>query len=156
DLSQEPDIDRVADHLRGHKTLALLVNNAGFGTKGRFWEAPLESQAQMHRVHIDAIMRVTHAALGGMVPRQRGGVVNVSSVAGFLRSPSNVSYCATKSWINAFTEGLHLELRGIGSPVRVQALCPGFTYSEFHDVLGADRAAIPAWLWYSAEYVVEE
>jgi uncharacterized protein len=68
--------------------------------------------ARMHRVHIDAILRLTHAALPGMVRRNEGGVVNVSSVAAFARSPANVSYCATKTWINAFTEGVYLELRG--------------------------------------------
>src|SRR5689334_18467385 len=83
DLGLEDDIDRVAERLRGSAELSLLVNNAGFGTKGRFWESPLDSQAQMHRVHIDAILRVTHAALGGMVNRRRGGVISVSSVAGF-------------------------------------------------------------------------
>jgi short-subunit dehydrogenase len=66
-----------------------------------------------------------------------------------------VSYCATKAWINAFTEGLYLELKGAGSRVGVQALCPGFTYTEFHDVMGADRAAVAKWLWMRADDVVE-
>jgi len=156
DLSRTEDTERVAERLAAEPRLAILVNNAGFGTKGRFWQAPIESQAQMHRVHIDATMRLTHAALGGMVERNEGGIINVSSVAGFARSQSNVSYCATKAWINAFTEGLHLELRGLGSGVRVQALCPGFTYSEFHAVMGMDRSVIPGWLWRSAEYVVRD
>src|SRR5581483_11439746 len=116
----------------GEPGLALLVNNAGFGTKGRFFEAPLEKQIAMHRVHVDATMRLCYAALRSMTPRNEGAIVNVSWVAAFARSPANVSYCATKSYINAFTEGLFLELRGFGSRVRVQALCPGFTYTEFH------------------------
>ncbi|MBS1854846.1 MAG: SDR family oxidoreductase [Acidobacteria bacterium] len=156
DLSLTEDIDRVADRLAAEPRLTLLVNNAGFGTKGRLWQTAVEDQARMHRVHMDATMRLTHAALRGMVERNRGGVINVSSVAGFARSQSNVSYCATKAWINAFTEGVHLELRGAGSQVRVQALCPGFTYSEFHDVMGMDRNVIPKWLWRSAEYVVRD
>jgi hypothetical protein len=72
-----------------------------------------------------------------------------------VRSSGSVSYCATKSWINAFTEGLQLELRRAQSPVTVQALCPGFTYTEFHDVARMDRDKIPKWLWMSAESVVD-
>ena len=127
------------------------MNNAGFGTKGRFYESPLATQAAMHRVHIDATMRLSHAALRSMTARDEGAIVNVSSVAAFVRSPANVSYCATKAWINAFTEGLYLELKGAGSKVDVQSLCPGFTYTEFHDVLGADRNKVPKWLWMNAE-----
>ena len=154
DLAVPEDLERVAARLASDPRLALLVNNAGFGTRGRFFEAPFEDQARMHRVHIDAILRLTHAALPGMMRRNQGGVINVSSVAAFARSTANVSYCATKSWINAFTEGVYLELHGIGSKVTVQALCPGFTYTEFHDVLGMDRGAIPRWLWMSAADVV--
>ena len=155
DLAVPEDLDRVAARLAAEPRLVLLVNNAGFGSRGRFFEAPFEDQARMHRVHIDAILRLTHAVLGGMVQRNEGGVINVSSLAAFARSPANVSYCATKSWINAFTEGVYLDLRGVGSKVKVQALCPGFTYTEFHDVLGMDRGAIPRRLWMSPESVVD-
>ena len=156
DLARIDDIDRLAERLVAEPRLGLLVNNAGFGTKGRFYEAPLEEQVAMHRVHIDATMRLTHAALRSMVARGEGAVINVSSVAGFVRSPANVSYCATKAWINAFTEGLYLELKTSGSKVTVQALCPGFTYTEFHDVMGAVRAQVASWLWMNADDVVEE
>jgi short-subunit dehydrogenase len=99
-------------------------------------------------------MRLTHAALRGMVPGRKGSIINVSSVAAFANSPGNVSYCATKAWMNVFTEGLAIELRGINSPVRVQALCPGFTITEFHDTLGVDRGNIPGWLWMKADDIV--
>jgi short-subunit dehydrogenase len=155
DLSRLDEIDAVATRLSSESRLGLLVNNAGFGTKGRFWETPLDDQVAMHRVHIDATMRLTRAALVGMVARDEGAVINVSSVAAFFRSPANVSYCATKAWINAFTEGLYLELKGKGSRVGVQALCPGFTYTEFHDVMGADRAQVAKWLWMRADDVVD-
>ena len=75
---------------------------------------------------------------------------------GFSPRPINVSYCATKAWINTFREGLYLELKAIHSPVRIQALCPGFTYSEFHDSAGMDRSVIPRSLWMSAEDVVDD
>jgi short-subunit dehydrogenase len=155
DLSRVEDIDAVAARLAAEPRLAMLVNNAGFGTKGRFWETLFADQVAMHRVHIDATMRLSRAALQSMVPRDEGAVINVSSVAAYFRSPANVSYCATKAWINAFTEGLYLELKGVGSRVTVQALCPGFTYTEFHDAAGMPRDPIPKWLWLTAEDVVE-
>jgi uncharacterized protein len=154
DLSTEEGIATAERVIRESARLELLVNNAGFGTMGRFWETAIESQQRMHEVHITATMRLTHAALAGMVPRGRGGVISVSSVAAFGQSPGNVSYCATKAWINSFTEGLDMELRGLGSPVKVQALCPGFTRTEFHQTLGMDTGKIPAWLWMKADDVV--
>jgi short-subunit dehydrogenase len=155
DLTNDADLKLVEDRIAAADNLELLVNNAGFGTLGRFWEAELEGQDKMHRLHVLATMRLTHAALRGMVARKSGGVINVASVAGFVQTPGSTSYGATKRWINAFTEGLYLELKSIGSPVKVQALCPGFTYSEFHDVAGVDRNLIAKSLWLRAEDVVE-
>ena len=155
DLSDEADLQRVADRIAAEPRLELLVNNAGFGVMGPFWDAPLDGQEQMHRLHVLATVALTHAALRGMVARNKGAVINVSSVAGFALTPGSVSYGATKAWMNAFTEGLHMELRGAGSAVKVQALCPGFTLSEFHDVAHVDRKAIPARLWMKAEDVVD-
>jgi short-subunit dehydrogenase len=101
-------------------------------------------------------MKLTRAVLPGLMERRRGGIINVASMSGFLMMPGNVSYCATKTWMITFTEGVDLELRSAGSPVRMQALCPGYTYSEFHDVLGVNRKSIPAWMWRGSEYVVAE
>jgi short-subunit dehydrogenase len=156
DLTRDDDLRRVEDRIAAASELELLVNNAGFGILGPFYQADLAGQDQMHRLHVMATLRLTHAALRGMVARKKGAVINVSSVAAFSESPGNVSYCATKTWMNRFTEGLDLELKNAGSPVKVQALCPGFTVSEFHDVAGMDRKTIPAWLWMKAEDVVDE
>jgi short-subunit dehydrogenase len=156
DLSTDSDIDRVADRLRSDPNLGVLVNNAGFGSHGLFFETDLASQDRMHRLHVLATMRLTHAALANLVARGSGAVINVASVAGFGQAPGNVSYCATKAWMISFTEGLGIELMVKGSAVKVQALCPGFTLSEFHDVLGMDRSAIPSSLWMPADFVVEE
>ena len=156
DLAGDAGLASVEERIRGEARLDLLVNNAGFGTKGHFAEADLESQDRMHRLHVLATMRLTHAALAGMVPRNRGAVINVSSVAGFTASPGSVSYCATKAWMTAFTVALDLDLRSAASAVQVQALCPGFTYTEFHDVMGLDRAKIPRSLWLDAAFVVGE
>lgn len=155
DLTLDADLRRVEDWILAEPRLELLVNNAGFGIEGPFFERPLEGQDHMHRLHVMATLRLTHAALRTMVPRRKGAIINVSSVAGFGQTPGSVSYCATKAWMNSFTEGIDLELRSAGSPVKVQALCPGFTRSEFHDVAGVDRNRIPRRLWMSAEDVVD-
>ncbi|MBL8178377.1 MAG: SDR family oxidoreductase [Bryobacterales bacterium] len=156
DLADEAALQTLVELLRSLPRLELLVNNAGFGTRGRFWEADLAGQRTMHALHVNATMELTHAALGNMVRQGKGAVINVASVAAFSRSQSNVSYCATKSWMVAFTEGLALELRGLRKDVRVQALCPGFTYSEFHDTMGVSRDRIPHGLWMRAEEVVAD
>jgi short-subunit dehydrogenase len=155
DLTDENGLDSVEQAIRDCPGLELLVNNAGFGTLGRFWTADLGGQEKMHKLHVMATMRLTHAALAAMVERGSGAVINVSSVAAFGQTEGNVSYCATKAWMNAFTQGLDVELNGIGSKVKVQALCPGFTMSEFHDVLGVDRNNIPSVMWMQADVVVE-
>ena len=154
DLLNDTDLRRVEQRLASEPAIDLLVNNAGFGTQGLFFKIPIDSQDEMHRLHVMATMRLTHAALPGMVTRGKGGIINVSSVSGFMQSPGGVSYCATKAWMNSFTVGLDLELKSVGSPVRVQALCPGFTITEFHDVMKMDRTKVPAWMWLKAEDVV--
>lgn len=158
DLTQQADLEALADRMRAAENLSLLVNNAGFGTNRYFFETDAAGQDAMHRLHVVATARLTHAALANLVPRKTPGtgVINVSSIAAFSTAPQNVSYCATKMWMNRFTEGLAVELGAWKSPVTVQALCPGYTLSEFHDVTGTDRSAIPAALWMPADFVIEE
>ncbi len=156
DLADPAATESLAHHLASLPSVDLLVNNAGFGTLGRFYEADYARQQDMVQVHVLATMRLTRAVLPGMIERRSGAVINVSSVAAFARSQGNVSYCATKGWMNDFTEGLRVELDAMRSPVVVQALCPGFTYTEFHDVLGVDRGKIPSPLWMPAAFVVGE
>ena len=157
DLSDDKDLGAVAARIAAEENLGLLVNNAGFGARGHFWESDLDVQEQMHRVHVMATVRLTHAALRNMVKRNSGGVINVASVAAFLQRTGSVSYGATKRWMVAFTEGLSLELKEIGSGVKVQALCPGFTYTEFHSTLGVERPSVaPRALWLQPEFVVDE
>jgi len=154
DLTRDADLKAVEDRISAASNLEFLVNNAGFGITGRFFSVPLDGQDRMHRLHILAPLRLMHAALQGMVARGRGDIINVSSSAGFGSNPGSVGYSATKTWMISFTEGIYMELKSIGSPVRVQALCPGFTLSEFHDTMHFDRKAIPAWMWMSADEVV--
>jgi uncharacterized protein len=155
DLAEEAGLQLVENRILAAPDLTLLVNNAGFGSMGRFFEIPVDSQDRMHKLHVIATMRLSHAALHGMVTRGGGAIINVSSVAAFGQNPGSISYCATKAWMNSFTEGLDMELKTAGSPVKVQALCPGFTITEFQDVIGMDRSRIPAWLWMKAEDVVD-
>lgn len=155
DLAKPSEAEGLAARIEAGATPDLLVNNAGFGTLGFFHETDYARQVEMVNLHVLATMRLTRAVLPGMIRRGSGAIINVSSVAGFWRSGGNVSYCATKGWMNDFTEGLRIELDLLGSPVKVQALCPGFTYTEFHDVLGVDRGKVPRWLWMEADEVVE-
>jgi uncharacterized protein len=155
DLSKDADLHIVEQRIATEPQLEFLVNNAGFGVSGCFWETDREAIDKMHRVHIIAVERLTHAVLQGMVARRSGSIINVSSVAGFLHTTFAVSYCSTKAWINRFTEGLYTELKAVNSPVRIQALCPGFTYSEFFQTAGMDLEAIPHSLLMRAEDVVE-
>lgn len=158
DLTQTADRERAAARIRNAPDLAMLVNNAGFGTMGYFWETDIAGQERMHQLHVMATMVLTHAALANLVPGgQPGtGVINVSSVAAFASTPQNVSYGSTKAWMNAFTSSLATELAGRNSPVTMQALCPGFTLSEFHDVVGIDRNTVPRQLWMTSDFVVQE
>ncbi len=156
DLTREEDLRAVEEFLAGAENLQMLVNNAGFGTLDRFSGGPVESHDAMHRLHVLATMRLTHAALRNFAPRGKGDIINVSSVAAFIPAPRGASYSATKAWMNCFTEGLYLELKNARSHVRVQALCPGFTMTEFHDVLGTGRGFISSRWWMSAEDVVKD
>jgi uncharacterized protein len=151
DLSVEAEIERLAGRLE-RAGAVLLVNNAGFGTRDVLLEADAARQTAMVRLHTLAPMRLTMAVLPGMVRASAGAVVNVSSVASFIYSAGSVNYCATKAYLTTFTEGVAAELRGTG--VQAQALCPGFTRTEFHQRMEATASGIPGAPWLSAPAVV--
>lgn len=156
DLSDESDIQRVAREIAGRKTLDLLVNNAGFGMTGYFSKIELEKHKHMNRVHIEATLSLTHAALPGMIARRRGGIINVSSVAAFLPW-GNVSYNATKAYLVAFSEALNAELRSMN--INIQVLCPGLTHSDFHnssELAGIRQSPLPKIFWLDSDFVVSE
>jgi uncharacterized protein len=161
DLSGDEGVERAVDRIAALPALAVLVNNAGFGTAGVLATAPPETQERMVRLHVLAPMRLTRAALPGLLARaalpgplarRDGAVVNVSSVASFLYAAGSVNYCATKAYLTTFSEGLGAELAGTG--VQVQALCPGFTRTEFHQRIGPAAGDHPAWMWLTADGVV--
>jgi len=152
DLSRESDITRLAERVGGAADLSVLVNNAGFGTRGTLLESDLERQAEMLRLHTMAPMRLTAAALPVLLRRKGGAVVNVSSIASFIFSAGNANYCATKAYLTTFTEGVAAELRGTG--VQAQALCPGFTVTEFHRRMEVSAREVPRFMWMTADSVV--
>jgi uncharacterized protein len=157
DLAKPAEVERVADRIASLPALDMLVNNAGFGSRHRFAELDLDYQLDMIRVHAMASVHLTHAALPGMLARRSGSVINVSSMTAFLPMPKIVIYSATKSFLVTFSEALANELVHTG--VRVQALCPGFTYTEFHDgpeFEGFERSETSKMLWMSADDVVCE
>lgn len=157
DLADDEEIERVARYITERDDLALLINNAGFGTRGSFADIDLGPQLDMIRVHVIAAVTLCRAALPGMIARGSGAIINVSSIAAFFPSGGGATYTATKAYLNNFSEALAAEVEETG--VRVQALCPGFTYSEFHDTAeyaGFDRKQVPGPLWMPAEQVVDE
>lgn len=160
DLGTDEGRAALAGRTRSARNFGLLVNNAGFGASGMFHKVDLDVQEQMHRLHVLTTLALSHAALENLMARTdadgRCGVINVSSVAGFEQAPTSVSYNATKAWMTSFTNGLAIELTVQQSPVKVQALCPGFTYSEFHDRMAMDRSPIPKQLWLDVGFVVAE
>jgi short-subunit dehydrogenase len=157
DLADEKHVAALADHLAAANDLVLLVNNAGFGTRGEFVEVALERTLAMIRVHVLATVTLCRAAAPGMMARGGGAIINVSSIAAFFPSAGGATYGATKAYLNVFSETLAVELGSSG--VAVQALCPGFTTTEFHDVgdyQNFDRGQIPVPLWMPAADVVAE
>lgn len=135
----------------------VLINNAGYGVPGRYLAHAWPVHERFQRVMIETVAELSHALVAPMCARGRGTVINVASLAGYLPgSAGHTLYAASKAWMIRFSESLALECEAAG--VHVCALCPGFTYSEFHDVIGtrARLASLPRWLWMSAERVAAE
>jgi short-subunit dehydrogenase len=117
-----------------------LINNAGFGLVGRFAALPLARQREMIDLNIGALAQLAHLVLPGMIDRQRGRILNVASTAAFQAGPGFAVYFATKAFVLSFSEALHQELKGQG--IKVSALCPGPTATEFGEVAGY-RGSVP-------------
>lgn len=150
DLSTDTGIGAVEERLadRTHP-IDLLVNNAGFGNKGRYLEVSTADELTMLKVHCEAVLRLTSAAATGMRERGRGAVINVASVAAFV---PRGTYGASKAWVVQFTQGAAKDLAGSG--VRLMALCPGFVRTEFHERAGMGTGNIPGWMWLDADKLV--
>jgi len=128
----------------------LLVNNAGASLRKPFLANTIDDEERLLDLLVRAPLRLSHAALPGMVSRGHGAVVNVSSVAGWL---PRSTYGAAKAWVTTFTEGLAVQLSGTG--VHVMALCPGFVHTEFHERAQLKMDGVPEWLWLDAAPLVD-
>jgi len=157
DLADADDRARVEARLAEpapRPRIDLLVNNAGLGTTGRFHALPADGEEHEIDVNVIALVRLTRAALGSMVDRARGTIINVSSLAGEQPSPGAATYAATKAFVTLFGETLHLEARGTG--VTVTTVLPGYTRTEFADHSGAaadGRWRPPSFIWLAADQV---
>ena len=141
---------RVGD---GDRPIDLVVNNAGFGTSGRFHEADVDRLTAEVGLNVTALTRLSHAAITAMTPRGRGYLLNVSSMVSFQPAPLLAVYTATKAYVTSLSESLHEEARASG--VRVTALCPGLTKTEFQSVSSSESYAgqYPRVMWTSVDLV---
>lgn len=140
--------ERLADRAR---PVDILVNNAGFGLPAPFPYSPVEDEERMLDLLVKVPLRLTHAVLPGLRERRRGAVLNVSSVAGLLPTGT---YGAAKAWITAFSESLRVDMEPFG--VRVLAVVPGFTRTEFQERAGMDVTALRDAVWLEPQDVVAQ
>ncbi|MDH3293403.1 MAG: SDR family oxidoreductase [Acidimicrobiia bacterium] len=154
DLGNRSDVGLIVDRLADNsRPVDLLVNNAGFGTVGDFIDQDVDVESMMIDVNVTALNRLAHAAGSSMATRGRGGILNVSSIAGFSPSPKSATYGATKAFVTSFSEALSIELGPQG--VVVSCLCPGLTRTEFQEKADYRPSAMPQAFWQSAEEVAE-
>lgn len=154
DLSSVDAPERLIEALGADAPVEMLINNAGFATWGPFAETPLERTTAMLRVNIAALTRITRLILPGMLARRQGYILNVASTAAFQPGPDMAVYYASKAYVLSFSEALSEELRGSG--IRVSALCPGPTRTEFHDVAEMSDSGLMETLWWmDADRVAE-
>lgn len=152
DLSSDDDVARVAERVRDTgRPVDLLVNNAGYGIRETFLRSDLAAEEAALDVMVRAVMVLTRAATDAMVPRGRGAVLNVGSVAALTVSGT---YAAHKAWLNTFTQAVAGQLAGTG--VTATVVNPGFTRTEFHARLGGKRPPYPDLAWLSVERVVAD
>jgi len=147
----DPEQTRTLERWLADHPVDVLVNNAGFGKKLPFEANDIEDEQASLDVMVRAVLRLTHAALGPMLARGGGDIINVSSVAGFV---PRGSYGAHKAWVISFSRWAHLRYRSHG--VRVLALCPGFVRTEFHERMGIDLSRLPALLWLQPDEVAAD
>jgi short-subunit dehydrogenase len=137
DLTDPGHLAKLVELIKNNANIDVLINNAGLGLKHHFIDDDINNPDTLLDVHLRAAMHLMHAAIPGMTQRKRGTIINVSSIAGFSPTASDPTYGATKAFLTLFTESLHLVLHEKG--ITVQALCPGFTWTNFHEKLGMPK-----------------
>lgn len=156
DLARADELRCLEKKLETMEDLEFMVNNAGFGRENSiFPNVDPDAEEDMIRLHVVALMRLSRAALIPMCKRKKGYLINVSSVAAFLFGPGCVEYNSTKAYVLSFSKSLQCDVKPHG--VRVQALCPGLTHTEFHGtktMKGFRKEKTPGIAWLAAEYVV--
>ena len=152
DLATPEGIHTVEKRI-GQGDIGLLVNNAGFATRGNFANMSIDRELEEMDVNTKALVRLTRAALEPMVQQKKGIVINVGSTGAFQPVPYMSTYAATKAFVLHFSEGVHEEVKPHG--VTVTCLCPGYVMTEFQQVAGLDRNKIPSQGRVTAEQVVE-
>jgi hypothetical protein len=144
----------VAELDRRGLEVEWLVNNAGFGTFGKFHTLPVERELDEIHLNVSAPVALTGLLVPGMIRRGRGAVINVASVAGFAPMGLNATYSATKAFLIAFSEALSVDLDGTG--VQVLCVCPGFTRTEFQEKAQIDTTQVPGFAWMTAAEVADQ
>ena len=155
DLGSVEGVARTMEAMRQQGPVDYLVNNAGFSTFGQFAELDIDSQRQMLDLHADASITLCRAAIPFMRELGAGHIINVSSLGAFMPGKGLAVYGASKALLSYFSQALQAELAGSG--IEVQALCPGYIRTEFHDAIGAagfDSSRIPDEMWMEAGDVV--
>ena len=148
DLATDAGCKTIEDYITNNQ-IDVLINNAGFGLNKAFTMSQLDAEQQMLDVLVRTPMRLMHVALPAMKERNKGVIINVSSVAGWI---AGGTYSASKSYLTVLTESLHTELSSTN--VKVSALCPGFTRTEFHQRGGMSMKGLPAFMWLNADKLV--
>ncbi|MEU2612359.1 SDR family NAD(P)-dependent oxidoreductase [Micromonospora sp. NPDC007271] len=154
DLSTDDGCAAVERRLAAEPPVGMLVNNAGISLNTSFVRSAVEDEARLLRLNVLAVLRLTHAALGPMVRRGNGAVINISSVAGFGVPMPGSTYSASKAWVTNFSESIGQSVAPLG--VRVMALCPGYTRTGYHERAGIDMSRTRAWMWLRTDDVVDE
>jgi len=155
DLATDDGQESVAARLQDpDRPVDVLVNNAGLSLNTPFLRSSVERETELLNLNVHAVMRLTLAALPGMVQRRHGAIVNVSSVAGFGAAMPGSTYPASKAWVTNFSESVALSVASLG--VRVMALCPGYVRTEFHQRAGINMSKTPNWMWLDADELVRE
>jgi uncharacterized protein len=153
DLNQKADVAQVESILRKDARVTLLVNNAGIGSVAPLLDADIEKMEDMITLNITALTRLTYAAVPGFVRRGRGTIINIASIVGIAPEMLNGVYGGTKAYVIGFTHSLQHELSGKG--IRVQAVLPGATATEFWDLAGYSHQNFPKDFVMSAEDLVD-